>query len=86
MAIKSIERLQQAAHGMSRAEGMLKLVIVIVFVPLPILAGGLCGFWLDYYHFNTLPLLLIVGTLLGTFTSFLGVCGIIVYGHKGGIR
>lgn len=86
MTSKAMLRLQEASRGMSRTEGLAKLVVAMLFVPVPILVGGLGGFWLDYYRFKTLPLLLIVGTLLGTATSFLGVCGIIVYGHKGGTR
>ncbi len=86
MANKIIQGVQQAARGMSLTEGLLKLAIAMFFIPLPILAGGLGGFWLDYYRLNTLPLLLVVGTLLGTIVSFLGVCGIIIFSHKGGIR
>ncbi|MDO8568781.1 MAG: AtpZ/AtpI family protein [Dehalococcoidales bacterium] len=85
MAIKQIQRLQQVARNMSRTEGMTKLAISVMFVPLPILAGGIIGFWLDYSRLHTMPLLVITGTLLGTLTSFLGVYGIIVFGHKGGI-
>ncbi len=81
MANKVVERIKQAACGMSLAEGLLKLVIAMLFVPLPILAGGLGGFWLDYYKLSTLPLLVIVGTILGTLASLLGVCGIIIYKH-----
>ncbi len=81
MANKIIERVKQAARGMSLAEGLLKLGVAILFVPLPILAGGLGGFWLDYYKLNTLPLLVIVGTILGTLASLLGGCGIIIYKH-----
>ncbi len=76
-------RLQEAAAGTSRLEATMKLGLSIFFVPLPILMGGLGGFWLDHYKFNTLPLLVIVGTLLGTVASFAGVCAIITYGHRG---
>lgn len=84
MSINVIGKLQQAARDTSPAAAAVKLVITILFVPLPILAGSLTGFWLDYYRLNTLPLLLVVGTLLGTSISFMGVYGIIVY--RGGTR
>ncbi len=76
--------MQEAARGTSRAEGMVKLAIAVLFVPIPILVGGVGGFWLDYYRLHSLPLLVIVGTLLGTLASFIGVCGIIIYGHSEG--
>jgi uncharacterized membrane protein len=67
---------------MSFSEGLTKLVITIFFVPLPILATALSGFWLDYHKFNTVPLLSALGAVLGTLISFLGVYGIITYKHK----
>lgn len=73
-----------AFTDISPSEGLKKLVLVMLFVPVPILilTGG--GFWLDYYKLNTLPLFLALGAVLGTFVAFVGVCRIITYGHKGG--
>lgn len=72
-----------ASVDMSTSEGLKKLALGVLFVPVPILilTGG--GFWLDYYKLNTLPLFLAVGVVLGTFVAFVGVCRIITYGHKG---
>ncbi len=78
--------MHEAARATSLSEGLVKLAIAVLFVPLPILAGGLGGFWLDYYKLNTLPLLVIAGTLLGTLTSLAGVYGIIIFSHRGGTR
>jgi len=80
--MKLMENLHQAAYSMSYPEVLIKLVITIFFVPLPILALTLGGFWLDYYKLNTLPLLTAVGAVLGTLIAFMGVRQIIVYGHK----
>ena len=81
--MKLMENLHQAAYSMSYPEGLIKLVITMFFVPLPILALTLGGFWLDYYKLtNTLPLLTAAGAVLGTLIAFMGVRQIIVYGHK----
>lgn len=78
----TISRLQAVSRDMSTREGLVKLVITMLFVPVPILVLTLGGFWLDYYKFDTVPLLSIVGVILGTLFAFLGVSRIIVYGHK----
>jgi len=67
---------------MSRSEGLIKLVITMFFVPLPVLAFAAVGFWLDYYRFDTLPLLTAAGAVLGTFVALIAVYRIIVHGHK----
>jgi F0F1-type ATP synthase assembly protein I len=73
--------LNKAAREMTVREGFLKLVISMLFVPVPIVALTLGGFWLDYYELNTTPLFLALGVVLGTSISFVGVCKIITYGH-----
>jgi len=75
-------KLNQASIDMSVSEGLIKLAITVLFVPIPILATALGGFWLDYYKFNTTPLLTVIGTILGTLIAFTGVYQIILYGHK----
>ncbi|MFC2067077.1 AtpZ/AtpI family protein [Chloroflexota bacterium] len=77
-----IKRLHRAAHDMAISEGLLKLVLTMVFVPIPILIAALTGFWLDYYKLDTLPLLTIVGAVLGTFIAFMGVYRIIISRHN----
>ena len=67
---------------MSFSEGLIKLVIIMLFVPLPILGATLGGFWLDYHKLRTLPLFSALGAALGMLMSFMGVYQIIVYGHK----
>ncbi|MFC2004365.1 hypothetical protein ACFLUK_02365 [Chloroflexota bacterium] len=76
------KRLHQAASKTSLSEGLVKLVVAMVFVPFPILVASLGGFWLDYYQLNTLPLLTVLGAVVGTLISFLGIYKIITYGHK----
>lgn len=76
-----MKRLHKAAREMTIREGLRKLVISMLFVPVPILALTLAGLWLDYYKLNTTPLFLALGATLGTFISFVGVCKIIAYGH-----
>ena len=77
------ELLHQVSYtDLSPLEGLVKLVITMLFVPIPILVFALGGFWLDYYKFDTLPLFLAVGAILGTLIAFLGICLIIIYGHK----
>jgi hypothetical protein len=78
MAIKGLHR---AAREMTIGEGLQKLVISMVFVPVPIVALTPGGFWLDYHELNATPLFLALGAVLGTFISFIGVCKIIAYGH-----
>jgi hypothetical protein len=73
--------LHKAAREMTIGEGLLKLVISMVFVPVPIVALTLAGLWLDYHELNTTPLFLALGAFLGTFISFVGVCKIIAHGH-----
>ena len=77
-----IRKLHQVSTDMSLSEGLIKLVIIMLFVPIPILVGAIGGFWLDYYKLNTLPLLTVAGTILGTLIAFGGVCQIIIYRHK----
>ncbi len=77
-----MRKLYQASTEMSSSEGLIKVAITMLFVPIPILATALGGFWLDYYKLNTVPLLTVVGAVLGTFLAFMGVYRIIVYGHK----
>lgn len=77
-----MRKLHKASTEMSVSEGLRKLAITMLFVPIPILATTLGGFWLDYYKLDTLPLLTAAGAVLGTFVAFMGVYGIIVYGHK----
>ncbi len=81
-----IQPIHHAALNMTQTEGNIKLLVTMAFVPLPIVAGALGGFWLDRYQFHTLPLFSITGTLAGTVAAFLGVCAIITYGHRGGTR
>jgi len=79
----TMKQLHQVAHtDLSPSEGVVKFVITMLFVPIPILVFTLGGFWLDYYKFDTLPLFFAVGAFLGTFVAFLGICRIIIYGHK----
>ena len=75
-------KLHQVSTEISLSEGLIKLLITIVFVPVPILSFALGGFWLDYYRLDTLPILTAIGAALGTFVAFIGVCRIIIYGHK----
>ena len=77
-----MRKLHQASTEMSVSEGLTKLLITIVFVPIPILSFALGGFWFDYYKLDTLPILTAIGAALGTFIAFIGVCRIIIYGHK----
>ena len=67
---------------MALSEGLLKLVLTMVLVPIPILVAALTGFWLDYYKFDTLPLLTIGGAILGTVIAFAGVYRIIIYNRN----
>jgi len=77
------ELLHQVPHiDMSPREGAVKLVITMLFVPIPILVFTLGGFWLDYYQLDTSPILTAIGAVLGTLIAFLGICRIIIYGHK----
>lgn len=79
----TIKELHQVSHiDMSPREGLVKLVITMLFVPIPILVFALGGFWLDCYQLGTLPLFFAVGAILGTLIAFLGICRIIIYGHK----
>ncbi len=69
-----LKRLHEASRDMSFSEGLIKPVVAMFFVLLPILAGALGGFRLDYYKFDTLC------TILGT-RCYLGH----VYGLHGGL-
>jgi len=79
----NIRKLHQAASAMSTSEGLVKLVITIIFVPFPILAATLGGFWLDYFKLNTFPILTVGGAVLGSVLASIGVYQIIIYGHGG---
>lgn len=78
-----MKKLHQVSRvDMSPREGLVKLVITMLFVPIPILVFALGGFWLDYYQLDTSPILTAIGAILGTLIAFLGICRIIIYGHK----
>ena len=77
-------RVKQVVPYVTPAEALAKLAIVLAIVPLPIVVLALAGFWLDYYKLSTLPLLTIVGAVIGTVVAFIGVMQIIVFGHREG--
>ncbi len=82
MIINMMKRLRQVSREMSVSEGFIKVGIAMLFLPVPIMATTLVGFWLDYYKLSTLPLFSALGVLLGTLLALGGVYKIIVYGHK----
>ncbi len=57
---------------MRKREAALRLVGVGFFIGSSIVAGVAVGFWLDS-RFNTEPILVIVGLLLGIAVAFYGV-------------
>ena len=57
---------------MSRWAGAMKLVGVGFFISTSIIGGVMAGLWLDN-KFNTEPLLVFVGLLLGLVVSIFGV-------------
>ncbi|OGO23231.1 MAG: hypothetical protein A2144_09205 [Chloroflexi bacterium RBG_16_50_9] len=75
-------QLKNTSSGMTFSAGLVKLVITVFIVPVPILALALVGFWLDYYRFETLPILTIIGALLGTLLSFIAVYRIIMSAQR----
>ena len=78
-------RVKQVVPYVTPAEALAKLAIVLtIVVPLPIVVLALAGFWLDHYKLSTLPLLTIVGAVIGTVVAFIGVMQIIVFGHREG--
>jgi len=83
MIMKKLHQVSQI--DMSPSEGLVKMVITMLFIPIPILVFALGGFWLDYYKLDTLPILTAIGAALGTFIAFIGICRIIIYGHKEGV-
>ena len=60
------------AQGMSRWVAALRLVGVGFFIGGSILGGVVAGLWLDR-QFNTEPILVIGGLLLGVIVAFYGV-------------
>ena len=66
---------------MTIPEAIIKMPMIIIFVPIPTAGLPLLGLWLDYYKLNTAPLFLILGALIGAALGFLGVIKIISYGH-----
>ncbi len=64
---------------MSFSEFIIKLPIVMFLVAFCILTLALAGFWLDYYRFDTLPMLTAIGTITGTILSLVLTWQVIMY-------
>jgi len=76
------EKLSQTSKEMTPEEAMVKLAIVVLFVPVPLLIFTLGGIWLDYYKFDTLPLFSVLGVVLGISFASLGVYKIVTHSHR----
>ena len=70
-------RVRYVEAGMSRWVAALRLVGVGFFIGGCILGGVVAGSWLDS-RFNTEPILVIVGLLLGIAVAFYGVYRMLV--------
>lgn len=73
---------------MSFREFAVKTMVVMFFVvPGPPVLFTVGGMYIDKYVLGTLPILTIIGVIIGTIVAFFGTRWVILYGHnkeKGG--
>ncbi|GAI91126.1 unnamed protein product, partial [marine sediment metagenome] len=62
-----LKRLEKTSREMEIAEGLFKLVLVVIILPIPILLFGLGGILLNMP--NLLPIFVSFGTVVGTLIS-----------------
>jgi len=74
-----LKRLEKTSREMGIAEGWVKLILVAIILPIPILLFGLGGILLNMP--KLIPLFMIFGTVVGTLISAVLVYKIIVFGH-----
>ncbi len=73
---------------MSLQEFAVKIIVVTFFVvPGSLVLFTVGGIYIDKHILGTLPILTIIGAIVGTIVAFFSTCWLILYGHnkeKGG--